>query len=195
MHSPRFVKVASLISAVFNPLFSLLLYFLAFSVVKLDLQTAFSTVIPAAFLIMCLVFAWIFIHVRKGAYTNMDVSDRNQRRSLYFFIVVILLLYLLFQYFFKSEIDPRLLFLLILLIALQISNFFIKSSMHTALNLFTAGLFYTLSPATGLLWLAITLVVAYTRTVLQRHTWAEIFTGAAIGGTVTFLYLYSNSLN
>ena len=76
----------------------------------------------------------------KKNYTNMDVSDRKQRNSLYLFnFIVIVRLYLGFLDF-KARTDLLLsLFLFILMLIMHISNFFIKSSMHTAFNVFVTA--------------------------------------------------------
>jgi membrane-associated phospholipid phosphatase len=84
------------------------------------------------------------------------------------------------------------LFILILLFALQISNYFIKSSMHTAFNVFVAALFFALHIKVGFIWLGIAVLVGVTRVILKRHTPQEVLMGAAIAFVVSFIYLYCN---
>ncbi|MFP7654515.1 phosphatase PAP2 family protein [Chryseobacterium proteolyticum] len=62
--------------------------------------------------------------------------------------------------------------------------------MHTAFNVFVAGLFYAISWKMGLLWLGIAVLVGITRVILKRHTIKEVFMGAAIAFLISFLYLY-----
>jgi membrane-associated phospholipid phosphatase len=84
------------------------------------------------------------------------------------------------------------LFILILLLALQISNYFIKSSMHTAFNIFVATLFFNIETYMGIIWLFIAGLVGITRIILKRHTTKEVILGAFIAFLVSFLYLYCN---
>ncbi|HQD45325.1 MAG TPA: phosphatase PAP2 family protein, partial [Kaistella sp.] len=70
--------------------------------------------------------------------------------------------------------------------------YFIKSSMHTAFNVFVAALFFAKSPVLGIFWLGIAVLVGITRIILKRHTVKEVFMGAIIAGVVSFIYLYAN---
>lgn len=120
----------------------------------------------------------------------MDVSNRVQRKTLYIFIGICVVSYIAYHYFRNGQIDFVMLFILILLFALQISNYFIKSSMHTAFNIFVAALFFALNTTMGIIWLGIATLVGITRIILKRHTPKEVFMGAGIAFIVSFLYLY-----
>ena len=120
----------------------------------------------------------------------MDVSNRKQRNSLYIFIAVAMLVYLLINFMIDGQIDYTMLFLFILLILMQVSNYFIKSSMHTAINIFAAALFFAQNQILGLAWLFIAVMVGITRIILKRHTPKEVLMGAAIASIVSFFYLY-----
>ena len=122
----------------------------------------------------------------------MDVSDRKQRKSLYVFIEICLFAYLLFEYFYSNIIDLIMIFILVLLLLMQVSNFFIKSSMHTSFNVFVAALFFALNWKLGLVWLGIAILVGITRVILKRHTVQEVLMGSFIAVIVSFAYLYAN---
>jgi hypothetical protein len=122
----------------------------------------------------------------------MDVSNRVQRKTLYIFIAACVVAYIIFNYLKNGYIDFVMLFILILLFALQISNLFIKSSMHTAFNIFVAALFFALNTTLGFIWLGIAVLVGITRIILKRHTPKEVFMGALIAFIVSFIYLYCN---
>ncbi len=122
----------------------------------------------------------------------MDVSNRVQRKTLYIFIAACVISYLIFNYIKNGYIDLVMLFILILLFVLQISNFFIKSSMHTAFNIFVAALFFTLNWKMGLIWMGVAILVGITRIILKRHTVKEVLTGAGIAFMISFIYLYCN---
>ncbi len=143
-------------------------------------------------MIIAPVVIWLVWNVKTGRYTNMDVSNRIQRKTLYVFIATCLIIYLIFNYIRNGYIDLVLLFILILLLPFRSAIFFIKSSMHTAFNIFVAALFFTLDWKIGLVWLGIASLVGLTRIILKRHTVKEVFIGAGIAFMVSFIYLYCN---
>lgn len=189
--SSDLIKISKFISALFNPMNSLILYFVLHSFQRLSLKEALENFLSILLIIVVPISSWIFYNVKTKKYTDTDVSDRKQRISLYFFITGAIIAYLTFIYFRYGIIDFVLLFLLLLLIVLQISNYFIKSSMHTALNVFVAALMFTLNPIYGIIWLILTVAVACSRIILKRHTLAEVLSGAVIASIVSFIYLYT----
>lgn len=192
---PIIVLASKIISTVFNPLTSLILYFLYHSYHNLDLKTAIKEFLPILLIIIFPISAWLLWNVMKGNYSNMDVSNRKQRNSLYVFISIVMMLYLLYQYFFGNAADYTMLFLFVLIIMMQISNFFIKSSMHTSLNIFAATLFFSMNPSIGIVWFLLSIIVAITRIILKRHTIAEVIMGAILALLVSFAYLFINIQN
>ena len=190
---PSFILATSkIISDFFNPLLSLFIFFLYMSIKNYTLKDSLLYFLPILLIIMIPVIVWLVWNVKTGRYTNMDVSNRVQRKTLYIFIATCIITYIIFNYVKNGYIDFVMLFILILLFALQISNFFIKSSMHTAFNIFVAALFFAINPTAGLIWVGIAVVVGITRIVLKRHTLKEVFMGALIAFIVSFIYLYCN---
>ena len=190
---PSFIyKISKVISDFFNPLISLFIFFVYMSVREYSLKDALLYFLPILVIVIAPVISWIVWNVKTGRYTNMDVSNRLQRKTLYIFIAACVIAYIAYNYFKNGYIDFVMLFILILLFALQISNFFIKSSMHTAFNIFVAALFFVLSVKMGIFWLGIAILVGITRIILKRHTVQEVFMGAGIAFVVSFLYLYCN---
>lgn len=190
--SAELLKISKFISDLFNPMNSLVLYFIVFSTRNFTLEEAFLNFLPILLLMIIPISSWIIFNVKTKKYTDHDVSDRKQRKSLYFFIEGVLIVYLFFVYLKYERIDFVLLFLLILLIVMQISNYFIKSSMHTAINIFIAALFFTISPVYGLIWLILSIIVGISRIILKRHSPSEVLSGAIIASLVSFIYLYTH---
>ncbi|QQV03868.1 MULTISPECIES: phosphatase PAP2 family protein [Chryseobacterium] len=184
--------VSRLISDFFNPLVSLFIYFVYLSFKIYTFKEAAMHFIPILLITILPIIIWIYWNVKTGRYTNMDVSNRVQRKSLYIFIAVCIVLYQLYHYIMNSSLDFVMLFILVLLFALQYSNLYIKSSMHTAFNVFVAALFYDFDWRAGLFWLFIAALVGVTRVILRRHTVKEVFMGAGIAFMVSFIYLYCN---
>ena len=185
-------KISKVISDFFNPLVSLIIFFVYMSTREYSLQESLLYFVPVLLMIIAPVIIWLVWNVKTGRYTNMDVSNRVQRKTLYVFIAACVMIYLIYNYIKNGYIDLVMLFILILLFALQVSNFFIKSSMHTAFNIFVAALFFGLNWAMGLAWLGIAILVGITRIILKRHTVKEVFMGAGIAFMVSFIYLYCN---
>lgn len=185
-------KISKVISDFFNPLVSLIIFFVYMSIREYSLKDSILYFLPVLLMIIIPVVIWLLWNVKTGRYTNMDVSNRVQRKTLYIFIAVCVIAYLLFNYIRNGYIDLVMLFILVLLFALQISNLFIKSSMHTAFNVFVAALFFSLDWKMGLVWLGIAVLVGITRIILKRHTAKEVFMGGGIAFLVSFVYLYCN---
>ncbi|WP_106915920.1 phosphatase PAP2 family protein [Chryseobacterium aurantiacum] len=185
-------KTSRVISDFFNPLVSLIIFFVYMSTKEYTAKESFLYFLPILLMIIIPVVVWLVWNVKTGRYTNMDVSNRVQRKTLYIFIAACVIAYLVFNYIKNGYIDLVMLFILILLFSLQISNFFIKSSMHTSFNIFVAALFFTLDWKMGLIWLGIAILVGVTRVILKRHTVKEVFMGAGIAFMVSFIYLYCN---
>ncbi|KYH07594.1 ABC transporter permease [Chryseobacterium cucumeris] len=185
-------KISKVISDFFNPLISLIIFFIYMSIREYSLKNSMLYFLPVLLMIIIPVVIWLVWNVKTGRYTNMDVSNRVQRKTLYIFIAVCVIAYLLFNYIRNGYIDFVMLFILVLLFALQISNLFIKSSMHTAFNVFVAALFFSLNWKMGFAWLGIAILVGITRIILKRHTVKEVFMGAGIAFLVSFIYLYCN---
>ncbi|EJL68371.1 phosphatase PAP2 family protein [Chryseobacterium populi] len=185
-------KISKVISDFFNPLVSLFIFFVYMSVQEYSLKDSLFYFLPILLMIILPVIIWLIWNVKTGRYTNMDVSNRSQRKTLYIFIAACVIIYITYNYIRNGYIDFVMLFILILLFALQISNLFIKSSMHTAFNVFVAALFFALNWKMGFIWLGIAILVGVTRVILKRHTVKEVFMGAGIAFLVSFLYLYCN---
>ena len=185
-------RISKLISDFFNPLVSLVIFFIYMSIREYSLKDSLLYFLPVVLMIIAPVVIWLVWNVKTGRYTNMDVSNRVQRKTLYVFIGSCVIVYLIFNYIRNGYTDLVMLFILILLLALQISNFFIKSSMHTAFNVFVAALFFSLDYRMGIVWLGIAALVGITRIILKRHTVKEVFMGAGIAFLISFIYLYCN---
>ncbi len=183
-------KVSSFISNFFNPIFSLIFYFVLYSAYNSSLKEALVRFAGLLLLAIVPVTGWIIWNVKSGSYTNMDVSDQRQRRSLYPIITAALLLYLFVTYFQTQNVDTPVVGLLVLLLLLQASNYFVKSSLHTALNVYTSALMFEVKWYWGLIWLIVTFLVAISRLILQRHSVKEVLSGAGIATAISVFYLF-----
>lgn len=186
---PIVLSISRFISNFFNPLVSLVIYFFYYSYINYTWEEATKKFLPILLLLIIPVGLWIYRNVKKGNYTNMDVSNRKQRYSLYVFIILATIVFLAVDYFIHKEIDWTVLMLCILLMLMQVSNFFIKSSMHTSLNIYVASLFFAISPGIGLFWFLLSVLIGVTRVILKRHTTREVLSGGLIAIFVSLIYL------
>ncbi|MPS72729.1 MAG: ABC transporter permease [Chryseobacterium sp.] len=183
------LNISKFISNFFNPLVSLVIYFFYYSYKNYTWEEASKKFLPILFLLIIPTALWIYRNVKMGNYTNMDVSNRKQRHSLYIFIIISTIVFLAVDYFLHKEIDWTVLMLCILLILMQISNFYIKSSMHTSLNIYVSALFFAIDPIIGIFWFLLAVLIGITRVILKRHTVKEVLSGGGIAIFVSLIYL------
>ncbi|WP_324676979.1 hypothetical protein [Hymenobacter sp. GOD-10R] len=135
-----------------------------------------GVVLPIAF--------WNYRQVQRGAYTNFDVSVREQRRSFYPRLLVLLgaATALLFSFPAVAPLRPGFVVGLGLLIVCYAVNFWLKVSLHAALSFFVAGCVGSLDGWNwGLVALVLAVAIATSRRVLGRHSTPELLVGAALG--------------
>ena len=195
--NPLILKISRIFSDFFNPLTSLFIYYIYFSFKTYTLEDAVSNFLPILLIMIVPIVIWITWNVKKGNYTNMDVSNRKQRNSLYLFNFFIISIYIAVLFYTKQNFHYILIiiFLLVLMVVMFLSNLFIKSSMHTSFNVFVSCLFFALNPIYGFIWLFLTILVAISRIILKRHTVKEVIMGAFIAIIVSFVYLYFDIQN
>lgn len=189
LKNPFVLKISKVISNFFNPLVSLVIYFFYYSYKNYTWQQASAKFLPILLLLILPIIYWIYRNVRLGNYTNMDVSNRKQRHSLYIFIIMATVVFLSVDFYLHQVIDWAVFLLCLLLILMQLSNFFVKSSMHTGLNVYVAALFWAIEPVMGIFWFILSILIGITRIVLKRHTPLEVLAGALIAIFVSLLYL------
>jgi membrane-associated phospholipid phosphatase len=123
--------------------------------------------------------------VRSGAWTNYDVSVREQRAGMYPTALAITTATALVLAWVRAPrpILQGVLAILLLIGIAALVNFWLKLSLHTAFAAFTA---LALLPSRGLVagGLLLTLAIAWSRLELGRHTLAEVIGGAVLGAVV-----------
>ncbi|QHJ09504.1 phosphatase PAP2 family protein [Hymenobacter busanensis] len=130
------------------------------------------------------VAAWSYWQVRRGHYTNFDVSVREQRYSIYPPLLGLLggATLLVGGLSGTEFLRPGLVAATGLLALCYLLNFRLKVSLHAALSFFLAGCLTLLSgPLAAGVALAVASLVAASRLVLGRHTAPELLAGAFLG--------------
>jgi membrane-associated phospholipid phosphatase len=184
-------KIATFISIVGHPLLTIPLFIL----IVLFGNEDSSRAAPISFLIIGCVFIPVtirlYIKSRNGSYTNFDVSDKIQRRSLYLFVVPLLLIVtiILFATNQSRNLCLGVLFALLLLILSQAINYFVKSSLHVSLNIYLTALIFTVNFKAGVAALLFTALISWSRVKLGRHSVKEVLFGLLIGTIISLILL------
>ena len=124
-------------------------------------------------------------NVRRGQYTNFDVSDRKQRYQLYPTLLVLLALVTGFT-FVTDQPRPFCygsLAACLLIASSYAINFFSKTSLHTSVSFFLVWIMLPVGPFVGVAMAMFALFIALSRLILNRHTVSELIAGALIGLT------------
>jgi hypothetical protein len=146
-----------------------------------------QTALLLSFLVMGLVALPITVHnllkLKKGQYSNFDVSDQKQRKGFYPFALGLFLLLLLFFYglhFPESVIyNTGNFFLMLMVMALLNSK--LKASLHAAVAFYAGISIVSISNILGILFLALAFGTSWSRWVLKKHSRMELLIGALLG--------------
>jgi len=181
--------IAQFISAIASPL----VIAIPFCYVII-LKTTGSSTLALTWSIVSLVFvsivgAFVYYGVKKGFFTNLDVSDRRQRPKLFLFTGAVCFLYLLIVIFFNG---PKIIFvglatLFFGIILAEIINTKVKASMHLAIFVGFATAMGILYGGPSWILFLFTPIVAWSRLVLKRHTPREVVVGTIFGIAVVLI--------
>lgn len=182
-------KIAKSISYLTDPLFlatpiPFLLVLWASEDIMYSLKWSIFSMMFFAFVGLFVIYA-----VKRGVFTDIDVSKREQRPAFYIFAVYVCLLYLGSLMLLNG---PAVLFLagcgvLLSIIVVSMVNLKIKASVHVAT---VTALIFIVSILYGdfylLFLLAIPLII-WSRIVVKRHTLQEAIVGGSIGVLLTMI--------
>jgi hypothetical protein len=184
-------KIANIISIIGHPLLTIPIFIL---IVMFGFEGFSKAVLITGLLIGCVfipLILWMYIKSTNGTYSNFDVSDKTQRKSLFLFAIPLLLIVtvILFATNQSKNLCISALFALILLVVSQITNFFVKSSLHVSLNIYLSSLIFTVNFKIGIVVLLFTGLIVWSRVKLGRHTIKEVLFGLLIGILVSLIML------
>ena len=186
-------KAANFISIIGHPL-------LTFPLFILIVMFGFKG-FPEASLVSALIIGGVFIPLtvwmysksKNGSYTNFDVSDRIQRKSLFLFVIPLLVVVtvVLFATNQSRNICISVLLALVLTVISQFVNFYVKSSLHVSLNIYLAALVFMVNVEIAIVVLLFTGLLSWSRVKLGRHTVKEVLFGLSIGTVMSLIMLVS----
>jgi membrane-associated phospholipid phosphatase len=122
-------------------------------------------------------------NVRRGAWSDHDVSRREQRSGLYKVLFPLLALSTVALYYLGAS--PRMmrgLAAAAVMFALGVlGNRFLKISLHMMAAAYCTVTLVHLYPQTAWFLVPFTAAIGWSRRKLERHTWLEIAVGTVIG--------------
>ena len=139
------------------------------------------TLVSLAFILVLLLAVYYF--VRKGKFSDLDVSTQKQRPLLFLMDSIFALTYFSVLYLFHA---PKALFIgnvatFAVVIVLVLANKFIKASVHMAVLSGALTLFVFMGSWVCLLGFVLIPILAWARLTTKRHTIKEILAGTIIG--------------
>ena len=138
------------------------------------------------FLSLALVLALlvvVYYLVKKGKFSDLDVSTQKQRPLLFLLDFIFAAVYLFILYLFHA---PKTLFVgniavFMVVIILMAVNRFIKASVHMAVLSGALTLFVFMGGLTYLWGFLLLPVLAWARLTTKRHTYKEVVAGTIMG--------------
>jgi len=185
-------RIARLISVVGHPLLTIPFYVIVILFSNEDFKKA---IFLSSLIIGCIFIPLILRLYRKtsnGTYTNFDVSDRKQRKSVFVFIIPILCIvtFIIYKTGQSANLFLSVLMATILILISQLVNLRVKSSMHVSLNIYLSFLVMTVNYEFGILLFLFTGFIGWSRIALGRHTLKEVMVGGVIGLAVGFAMIH-----
>lgn len=184
-------KIANFISTIGHPFVTIPIFiiYVLFSFEEFQKALGTSAIIIGGMFIPLAIKT--YYGTKKGTYTNLDVSNQKQRQRWYIAAIILLTFVLTALFLTDQSRTLRLnaVYAFLLLLTAQLMNFYIKSSMHTAYNVFLTLLILPMSLTFAIGYAAFVILIAWSRLVLKRHTLNEVIAGALIGlswGLISF---------
>jgi membrane-associated phospholipid phosphatase len=184
-------KLARLASIAFHPFLVVplaIILILYFETHSLPAALGWSLLVAALVILPSLLY--LGYKLRKNDYSDFDISIREERHSYYLFGIAATLLGWSILAVMRAPRPLMVLFATCLtgIVTMGlITHYWLKVSIHVAVNAATAVslAFYSL-PLAGL-WGAVTVLVGWSRVKLGRHTLREVVAGAGISAMIILL--------
>lgn len=178
-----FFLLARLISFLFNPYFLILpIPYLLVLHQTGDPRYSLSWTLFTLFFLGAVGLS-VLILVRRGYFTDLDISKREQRPLFFFLLVFFAIVYFIALYFFQG---PLILFVALSgiffsIVVFSFINTRIKASIHVASITGLIVSFSLLYSGAFFLLLFLIPLIGWSRIKIHRHTRSEVIVGAALG--------------
>ena len=182
-------KAARLISFIFHPIvFALLIPFLFVYEKTTDLAYGLKWMIFSLFFLFITLLIFYLLRP-KEFFSDFDISIKEQRHLFYSTALLTAVLYFIAALLFKGILFPLsivALGIILGLVVFDISNYYIKVSIHMAVSTaytVTIAMLFGLVPFFIFIW--ILPLMAWARLTLHKHTSKELLAGMLLGEVVT----------
>jgi membrane-associated phospholipid phosphatase len=134
-------------------------------------------------LTMLAVASVIFLQVRRGKWSDADVSTRQQRPLFYAVILAATAgaAFLLWRMGASSSFVRGTLIAIAMITIQMIANRWLKISLHASFAAFVTGIIATRGIAMAIAAACLALAIAWSRVTLKRHTLLEVVIGLGLG--------------
>ena len=187
------LKLAKCISVIGHPLLTIPLFVILVMFSSNDLHKAILVTLLIVGCVFVPAILIMYIKSKNGSYTNFEVSDRQQRKSMFLYILPLLVAVTLTLFITKqpTNICISVLFATLLVFVSQLVNYFIKSSLHVSLNIYLSFLVATVNFPIGFILFLFTALLGWSRVALGRHSLKEVIVGCFLGLFVSVLMIYA----
>lgn len=183
--------LAEIISYIFHPVvFAFLLPFIIIYEFRENPLYALKWTVFSSFFIGVVVFLILF-QIRKGRYSDVDISKREERYSFYEILYFLVFLYFVAAVFLKGIFFPLSIIafgVMMGIVIFNFANYFLKASVHTAVAcayVTTLAIIYGGKALLFTFW--IVPLVVWARLYLKKHSIWEAIAGGAIGTSITLI--------
>lgn len=179
--------LARIISTLSNPIFLSLPipYYLVFRATNNSLYAIKWTIYSALFVLI--VGGFVLYNVRRGKFSDFDVSKREQRPLLFFACTILCLWYIVGLLFLRGPLVLLLLVTSIIfsIVVISFINTRIKASIHLATISAILTAISLISGRVNVFILLLIPLIAWARVTVRRHTVSETIVGALTGSLLT----------
>lgn len=182
-------RLAAIISSIGSPvlLFPFVVSFLAISDVGFERARPMVLTVIVIFAALSL---FILLRKLRGKITNLDVSDRGQRaKNVYLPALGLLLIATLYFLWSGQPYVYPTLFIGLLIATCFAINSVKKISLHTVVATYLSALVVSENLYVGLGFVVFSVLIAWSRVVLGRHTREEVLLGWFVGAAFGLLHM------
>jgi len=176
-------KIAKSISIIGHPLLFGNAYVIFMSFQNLERNTAIWVSLLVLFLVAFPIILNNWRKMKRGEYSNFDVSDRRQRMGFYPFAIslFVVLLTVFWALDFPLEVILQTSVFFVMVLAMALTNLKIKASMHAGIAFYIMVNIFVIGFWEGFFTLVFAFAVSWSRWEMKRHDFGELVIGSLIG--------------
>lgn len=181
--------IARIISIVFHPLAVIMAFAMFYITVIYDNEMALLVMSLIGYIAVLPIVIYNSVQLLRGKISNFDLSNQQERNKSYPLLILILVLLVASAIY--TNVPTALIlnlgiFTLMLVVFFYFRNY-LKISLHASTSFFLTALILFDFGTIGLYAAIISMLVAFSRVVLKRHTKMEVVIGGLSGLLLGFL--------